>query len=296
MIEATNSVPENPPVIRTENTIRKGARRSYASPLKMAAIRKDHFTGPRRKRPAINALKTAQKRLLARDKLLASSLMMDAHTRSAILHRIGRPPEPMSVWNKIDHPDDQPYAPAHSLPQWDNLTEAMKMFIAWDVGMEFGVGITFTAHIDPGMVERWSASDTLPRNVEQRLRRAMQAQGIGELPICYVLEARSQTGKSATRPHLHGFALCDEITDATRLKVALEEAFHPNRKRSRRTREIQVKRARVENPPLLSRTLYPFYISKHANSYDARFGKRRSMMSRSMKGIAFEAWMTRCER
>lgn len=170
------------------------------------------------------------------------------------------------------------------------------MFIGFDAGMEFQSCYTFTAHINEGLISKWtSANHGFMANVEQRLKRALQRQGLKAIPYCYLIETRSRSGRSNTRPHLHGFLIAETPTDATRFKVSLESAFHPGLMRQSRRRAIQVGRAYDKGESFAGRNRWVSYMIKNVDRWDARLGKRRVYLSRSLIEIAREAWGLRRE-
>lgn len=200
----------------------------------------------------------------------------------------------MSVWHDSDHSwAHTELAPKH-LPTWEYLTEAMKMFVGFDVGMELQQCYTFTAHIAPALMVQWtSMNHGFMKNVQQRLARALKAADLQELPYTYLVESRTRSGRSTTRPHLHGFIIADTPTIATQFQTALEQAFHPDLKRLRRTREIQVKRGYDFDGEFLGRGRWVSYVTKNADRWDARLGKRRVHFSRAFTDLARLAWDTR---
>lgn len=222
--------------------------------------------------------------------------MRDAEIRTAIANGHGVPIEPMSVWHDSDHSWSlTELAPKH-LPEWETVTEAMKMFIAFDVGRELNNCFAFTSHIHHGIRARWDAagSDYMV-NVEQRLRRKLKVLGIADLAYCYVIETRTKSGRSQTRPHLHGFCIVDEPLMATKLHLSLEAAFNPDITKKGRQREIEVKPAYDWNNEFIGRDRWVSYFIKNVNRWDRRLGKRRVFMSHSMIRLAREAWACRRE-
>ena len=281
--------------------IRHRAHRNEPLPtLKISARRLSDFGGPRRTKPPVNRQKRElAEQLLAEGELIAT-LMRDAAVRAAFEAGAGVAREPMSVWTD----SDQSYhftelAPKH-LPKWHKLSEAMKMFIAFDLGMEHRACFSFTANIEPKLLAGWDAngSDIMP-NLEQRLRRALKRRGITSLPFAYVVETKAKRGKSPARPHIHGLALCEEPLDATRFKVALEQAFVPGLTWRGRGRAIKVERSFDKDAPLVGefvgRGSWISYIIKNAQRYDRRLGKRRVFISHSLTDLIREAWAVRRE-
>jgi hypothetical protein len=280
----------------SQNSVKRPSGKSYPSPLKISAIQLRDFSGARRRKPPMNRLKSARSQHMEADRQLVGDLMRDASQRYRIHWDRRYAYLPMSVvWNETSHHCDLPLIPASKLPRWRDLTETMKLFVGWDAGMEFNQAFTFTAHIAPELLAKWEGEGAIQRNVEQRLRRAMKEKGIKNLPLGYVFESRSASGKSRSRIHLHGYVLCEDPLLATRFKLALEKALYPSLRRSRRTREIEVKPANQERVPFLRRGAWPFYIAKNAGSYDRRLPRRRVYISDSLTDIARLAWTVRRE-
>lgn len=220
--------------------------------------------------------------------------MGDAMVRRAFEAGSGAPRTPMSVWLDSDQSwFHTQLGPSH-LPNWETLTEAMKMFVGFDVGMELGTAYTFSAHIEPALIARWPQSPQgLMSNVEQRLRRALREQGLGDLPFCYIVETRTRSGRSSTRPHLHGYLIADDPVSTTNFKVALERALHPDLKKRGRSRATKIARAFDLGQEFTGRGRWVSYMIKNIDRWDARLGKRRVFISRSLIDIARLAWKAR---
>lgn len=206
----------------------------------------------------------------------------------------------MSVWTDSDQSSRHTELCPKHLPKWHKLSESLKMFIAFDLGMEHRVSYSFTAHMDPGLLVSWTAGGSdLMANVEQRLRRALKAQGISSLPFAYVVETRSKRRKSPSRPHLHGLVICEDINDATRFKVALEQALLPLLTWRGRGRAVEVELSFDKEVHLrgefVGRPIWVGYMIKNAQRYDKRLGKRRVFMSQSLTQLVRESWALRRE-
>lgn len=223
-------------------------------------------------------------------------MMNDAAIRKAFLLGHGESVEPMSVWQDSDHSWVATELGPNHYPRWEECTEAMKMFIAFDAGMEMGIAYSFTAHIDPGLTALWTAgSSSIMSNTEQRLRRRLKAQGLAKLAYCYVVETRTKRGRSRTRPHLHGFLIAESLLDPTRFKVALEQALNPSLTRQGRGREIVIERSYDWKTQFVGRSRWVSYLTKNVGIWDQRLGKRRVYMSHELIRIAREAWALRRE-
>lgn len=267
------------------------AEQRAVSVRKLSASRLRHYKGPRRMKPRLNAEKRERIELLAQEETILSSMLHDDAVRAQINAGMGRPREPMSVWTDSDHSHGETLLQPCELPAWKQLSERMKIFIGFDAAMEFGWCFSFSANICPDMVRRWSdeGSDFIG-NIGQRLRRAMAARGIADMPFCYVVEARTKSGKTRNKPHIHGIAICDHVLDATRLKLALESAFVGKMEFRHRRKAAWVKPSYAKYGDPTGRFRWTSYITKNAQLYDARLGRRRVFMSHSYIQVARIAW------
>ena len=121
----------------------------------------------------------------------------------------------------------------------------------------------------------------------------MVRNGIAELPIAWVIETRTRSGKSPTKPHIHGVAICEDPSFATKLKVSLESSIGGIKKGRARQRLVHVERGYEMSQNPMGRYRWVSYITKNAQLYDKRLGKRRVYISRSYTQIAKLAWDTR---
>lgn len=271
------------------------ARRPRVSARKISAVRRRDFSCPRRAIPRLNALKQERESLADKERVLMGELLTDDETRRRIRAVHGEVSHPTSVWNDCDHTWDHTKLVSYELPEWRDLSERMKMFLGFDLGMEFGWCFSFTANLSPGYVEKWESNGSgFMANIDQRLRRELKKVGLGELPHCYVVETRTRSGKSRCRPHLHGIAICDDPLIATSLKVALERAFLGDLKRDGRRRGVKVDRGySCWNLGVEGRVRWVEYITKNAHLYDERLGRRRVYISHSYIALARKAWAIR---
>lgn len=203
----------------------------------------------------------------------------------------------MTVWSDFDQLWDYTEVAPYHLPKWENLTEFMKLFIGFDIGMEFNSGYSFTAHILPSLIARWKASKTgLLANIEQRLRRELASADLPKIAFCYVIETRTRSGKSSSKPHLHGYCICEDPMDATRFKIALERAFNPDLRRLGKRHAVLVEPSYDQGgEEFIGRTQWVKYFTKNVDRWDAILGKRRLYMSRSLLQMIRDAWGIRRE-
>lgn len=262
------------------------------SPRKISATQRRDFAGPRRKIPLQNRRKTAVKRQLADEAVLVDLLMEDAAIRRAFERGMGLRSAPGSVWQDSDHSGGlTTLAPKH-LPTWDQLSEAMKMFIAWDAGMEINSAYALNLNLKADDVKRWDASSLgLMGTIEQRMRRTLARSGLKDLPFAYVVETRSKSGRTPVAVHLHGMALCDVPQDATTFKVAMERAFVPNLAKVGRQRAAKVEPGYdpLAGLEFVDRDRWLSYIIKNVHRYDRRLSKRRLFLSHSLTQCARDA-------
>ena len=220
--------------------------------------------------------------------------MRDALLRRSFERGAGMPREPMSVWSENDQTTLLTELDPSHLPKWDDLTEFMKMFIGYDIGMEFGRSYSFTARITPILLNRWKTKGAdLMENVEQRLRRDLGKLGMRGLAFCYAVETRTRSGRSATQPHLHGYCICDNPVDSTRFKVALERALYLGVSRVGKRSTVQVKPSFDFMDEFIGRAHWLEYRTKNIDRWNVLLGKRRIFMSRPLLGMVREAWEIR---
>jgi len=265
---------------------------------KISAAQRSAFKGrSRRSIPPLNRQKRERKVALAREAAIIQALMKDGQTRRLHESRIGLPRQPMTVWSDFDHLGDYTELAPYHLPKWENLTEFMKLFVGFDIGMEFNSGYSFTAHILPSLVSRWKGSKTgLLANIEQKLRRELASAGLSKIPFCYVIETRSRSGKSSTKPHLHGYCICEDPKDATRFKLALERAFNPDLRLLGKRHAVLVEASYdYGGEEFIGRVQWVNYFTKNVDRWDAILGKRRLYMSRSLLQMVRDAWGVRRE-
>ncbi len=272
-----------------------GPYRPRVSALKISAVRRRDFSCPRRAIPRLNELKAERASIAEAERALIVELLTDDETRRRIRTGHGEISHPTSVWNDCDHTWDHTKLVSYELPEWRDLSERMKMFLGFDLAIEFGWCFSFTVNLNPKHVEKWESNGSgFTANIDQRLRRHLTKLDLGKLPHCYVVETRTRSGKSRCKPHLHGIAICDDPLKATRLKVALERAFVGDLKRDRQRRAIKVDRGYAcWNLGVEGRARWVEYITKNAHLYDERLGPRRVYISHSYIALARRAWAIR---
>src|SRR5690348_16570344 len=99
---------------------------------KISAVRRLNYGGrPRRSIPAVNQQKRERKLALERELNLVENLMKDAQTRRLFELRFRLPRQPMTVWTDFDQTWDYTELGPDNLPEWEQLTEFMKLFIGF---------------------------------------------------------------------------------------------------------------------------------------------------------------------
>lgn len=276
---------------RLRKTYQRQLRQNGMSVRKISASRLADYPGPRRARPKLNSLKRQRSALLETERQLLSAICHDDNLRAAFDAGMGREREPLSVWIDSDQSWNHTWVHPRDLPAWEFMSERMKMFVGFDVALEFGWCFAFSVNIASSLVTKWSSENSnLVANVQQRIRRSMVSEGISDLPICWVIETRTRSGKSRTKPHLHGIAICEEPLLATKLKMALESSIAAQKEYKRARRSIHIERGYAKNDLSISKSRWVSYITKNVDLYDQRLGKRRIYMSRSFTQVAKTAW------
>jgi hypothetical protein len=178
------------------------------------------------------------------------------------------------------------------LPEWDDLTEYMKLQVGAMATITFR-GYSFTSEIHPAQLAKWVARGTVHDRVVERLQDELRARGFSGLPLAFVLEGRSKSGKSRTKIHVHGFVIPDTPHEMTRFKLAVIDAWHTARGESK----LLEKRAWDAEPAYDKDTgdgrgwgRWVGYLVKNARRYDARIKGRRVYISQSMTQVAREFW------
>lgn len=264
------------------------------SARKISASRLRDHKGPRRRRPRLNAQKRKRNALLEQEDAMLELLFLDDAERAMIHAGMGIPREPMSVWVDSDQSWSATNLQPAELPTWEQASERLKMCIGFDTAMELGCCYAFNANISPVLISRWHGNGSdLMANVLQRLRRGMKEKGIMDMPICFVVEARTKTGKSRNKPHLHGVAMCRDPIEATRLKLALEIAFAEGLDGKKLRRCAKVEPGYIKHNEPLGKVWWVSYFTKNVGLYDARLKRRRVYISRSYGQVARMAWAVR---
>jgi hypothetical protein len=259
---------------------------------KISPRRAANLPGPRRKKPPIRQQNRALKALVEGEHELLQSLLRDAEVRRAFWIGAGRTLEPLAVWTDFDHTYLHTETDPRHLSGWSDLTEYMKLQLAFLMGLEFG-GYSFTVNVHRDLEAKWkSTGSPIEKMVQKRCRAALEAADLSDLGYGYVIEGRSRSGKSRTHLHVHGFLLGPDPMVATRFKVAMERALLRDR-----TRHVRAAKG-IDIQPSFDRDTgdgrgrgrWVSYFTKNAGRWDARIRGRRVFMSRPLTQVAREFW------
>ena len=243
--------------------------------------------GPRSKKPPVRQQNKELIEIKAEEAKTLEALVRDAAIRLAFRSGSGEPFDELSIWTDFDLTSLYTELDAKHLQRWLNLTEWMKLQIGFLVGLYLG-GEAFTAHIHSDLLDKWVAEGkSVSGLVQQRLKKEMDAIGLGHLPYCYIIETRTKWGKSRTAPHLHGFLLTDNPLDKTRFKLAVDKALSSGDRR-RQSKKVSIKLQHLHDRAGTGRLVS--YITKNVHRWDGRIKGRSVFMSRSFTQTAREFW------
>lgn len=247
------------------------------------------FSGSRRSKPAIRAQNADRRALNDGQRELVRQIAADAAHRIPFCQALGLP-FGESVWNDFDHTYRFTVLEPKDLPQWRELGEPAKLMLSFMALNGFARAASFSATIHPELEAKWRDGEIgILDRIRRRLRQGMEAQGLTDQAHAYVVEARSRSGKTRTRIHIHGFTEISEATDATRLKIALEEAVGAMGKIGR-ARAVKVEPSYVCVKGKFAPDHWPAYITKNVARYDARIPGKRLFMNRAMTQSARAFW------
>jgi hypothetical protein len=266
------------------------------STKKLTVYRRSQFPGPRRKKPPVRALNRAIRERVDQEHDLIQTLIRDADVRKMLLVGQSGKPEPFTVWNDFDHPQDATELSTSDLPRWEDIGEFLKFHLLFQVALDDG-GYSFTVRVRPDLEAKWKRERRDPmERITREARQALEARGLQDLEYCYVVEARTKRG-SRSNLHLHGFLLARDPMVATKFKVAMEKAIavHPMGRRAagiapKSGPEVDIERSYdVIDDSKHGRGRWAGYLAKHAHRHDPRF-RRRIFMSRTATQTAREFW------
>jgi hypothetical protein len=224
---------------------------------------------------------------MSHERNMLLSISEDCQIRKAVARGMGRPIAPYLVYTDFDHSDALTSINPRDLPAWDELSEYMKIAQAWVATVQ-EQGFAFTVNVHPDLEKQWLLSNKRANEqVQKRLKKELDKQGIGDLPYAYVIEARSKTTRSRKKLHLHGYLCPANPVEASKFKVALEYALLGNNlKKVGRSRAIDIRPAYDRGHD----ARWAIYIMKNYDKYDRRLAHGRTFMSRAMTQGAREFW------
>lgn len=263
-----------------------------ASYKKLSPRRSARLPGPRRRKPLLRKQRRQLERLIEEEHELLQGLCRDAELRRQFWGGSGRALEPLVVWTDFDHTNLLTEIDQRRLNPWGALSQYLKLQIGFLASLEFA-GYSFTINIPSELEESWiDKGDQIEARIERRLRDALSATGIKNLPYAYVIETRSRSTKSRTHLHLHGYLIAENSFDETRFKVAAEKAFRSlEGKTIGRARDVRVERAydrgQVDG---FEYGRWPSYFLKSIHRFDHRVPGKRVFTSRAMTQASEEFW------
>ena len=252
------------------------------SPRRLTAI-----PGPKAKKPPVRQQNKELAELKAEEAKTLEALVRDAAIRLAFRRGSGEPFDELSIWTDFDLTSLYTELDPRHLKRWLNLSEWMKLQIGFLVGLNLG-GAAFTAHIHSDLLDKWVAEGmSVSGLVQRRLKKELDAGGLGHLPYCYVIESRTKWGKSRTAPHLHGIIMTDNPHEKTQFKLAVDRALTSGDRR-RQARKVSIRIQHLHNDAGTGRLVS--YITKNVHRWDGRIKGRSVFMSRSFTQTARELW------
>lgn len=175
----------------------------------------------------------------------------------------------------------------HRANEWAKLSEWMKLQLGFLIGFRLG-GMAFTANVHVSLIEKWAFEGmSVSQLIQKRLKKEIDKAGLGSLPYCYVIETRTKSGKSRTKPHLHGFLLVDDRRDYTKFKLAVERALLSGDLRGN-SNKVTMKFDNFYDHKGSDR--YVSYITKNVHRWDQRIRGRNVYMSRPFTQTVREFW------
>lgn len=223
-----------------------------------------------------------------RERELMELVERDMKTRSALMRGWDLPLDPFLVVKDFDTSALHTELAPNLMPRWRELGEYGKTHLAFVLTAMFA-GHSFTANVTPELEARWTEGGMdVTERLRNRLDRALRRRGLLNPLYFFVVEGRSRSGRSRTKLHMHGFLVTEEPTDATRFKLALEEATADNRNQGKGRRgAIHIPRAYHEKG--VGR--WPAYILKNVTKRDQRIPGRRVYMSQELTATVRELWL-----
>lgn len=265
---------------------------------KLRHFQRSDFRGPRRGKPGVRALNLAIRDQVDREHELVQLLAADALFRESQLATGRYAPDPLVVWHDFDQFRDHTNISSEHLPAWTKVGEFLKLHLLLRACLIYG-GYSLTARVRPDLQAKWIAEGRLAGDrIHKLIANALSEKKLTCLPLCYVIEGRGRRGRGQTSLHIHGVVQIDNPLDATRLKVALEQALslHPKG----RVAAGVPKKSGVEvllepifeggSPSEGTAGKWAGYFAKNAVRADKRLGSKKTFISQEGRRLARELW------
>ncbi|MEO6298646.1 MAG: hypothetical protein ABIO62_03320 [Paracoccaceae bacterium] len=170
------------------------------------------------------------------------------------------------------------------MPQWEDLSQWMKVMIATMLGHQWDL-LTFNIHLHPDLEARLIASGRLREKLGERVRKQL-TRAVGKREFFFVIEGhRNGTGQPVIL-HMHGAVCAYEPGEKQVLEEAVARgAGHNVAGRQQTFRAVNTKWFEV------IRVAYVDYLFKFARKFDPRLDDRRLVMSQPMTTAARDLWI-----
>lgn len=278
--------------------IQTGSVTTMASVNKLRHFQRSDFPGPRRGKPGVRALNLAIRDQVDREHELVQLLAADALVRESQLQAGRYAPDPLVVWYDFDQFRDHTNIGSEHLPKWNEVGEFLKLHLLLRASLIFG-GYSLTARVRPDLQAKWIAEGrSAGDRIHKLIANALSSKKLTHLALGYVIEGKGRRGHGQTSLHIHGVVQIDNPLDATRLKVALEQALSVH-KNGRAAAGVS-KKSGVE---VLVEPIYDAgsasqgtagrwagYFAKNATRPDKRLGPKKTFISQEGRRLARDLW------
>ncbi|MFK4002533.1 hypothetical protein [Qipengyuania sp. NPDC077563] len=232
------------------------------------------------------------KRLL-RDRKIYAKLRLLAAEGEQRHARFDEPIEPLSVYyGKQSRPASWELSPfpmgkqanGRPMPQWEDLSQWMKVNVAVIVGFEWEL-LTFNINLHPELETELTRQGNVRKKLAERVRKHV-GRSIGFRREYYsVLEGHAKLTGAKTHLNMHG-TIAIRAGDSVKILMAAlaRAAGHDIGKRKRIPRAVHSQWFTV------IRAAYANYLFKFARRRDPRLDERRLVMSQEMTQAAKMFW------
>ncbi|MEP3050683.1 MAG: hypothetical protein ABJP48_13050 [Erythrobacter sp.] len=213
------------------NSNSSNPRGPYLKPKNMGKVTASSIPKKKRKKVNVSTVKRDRKEFLQREQEALNELVRIANIRSKYMRGTKGTVDPILVYADFDDTvgllhDTNP----KEYPEWNELTDDAKARIGFLLSLAFN-GYSFTANVSEQLERKWAKQGLKPRDrAIDKINKELKKAGLGNAPYFFVIEAKGRSGKSRTNLHLHGYCLLTSGHEATRFKIALEEALYRNLK------------------------------------------------------------------